>query len=110
MTVQRLGTFELGVLLAVTRLGEAAYGVAIHRDLAARTGQDRSVAAVYTTLQRLEEKGLLASRAAPPRPMRGGRARRYFMLTAAGTHAIRQARQHSALVWADVCIGDPESA
>lgn len=102
MAPPTLGTLELTTLLAVARLGGDAYGVPIRRDLAARTGRDYSVGAVYTTLQRLEDKGLLTSRASDPLPVRGGRSRRHFTLTGAGTRAIRDAERHAASIWAGV--------
>ena len=102
MTDATLGTLELAVLLAVARLGEDAYGLAVRRDLAARTARDYSVGAVYTTLQRLEDKGLLASRASEPLPVRGGRSRRHFSLTGAGAAALREAERHLASIWIGV--------
>ena len=95
-----LGTLELSVLLAVSRLGDEAYGLLVRRDLAARTGRDYSVGAVYTTLQRLEDKSLLTSHATDPLPVRGGRSRRHFTLTGAGARAIRDAQRHAASIWA----------
>ncbi|HEX6535020.1 MAG TPA: helix-turn-helix transcriptional regulator [Gemmatimonadaceae bacterium] len=110
MSTPTLGSLELAALLAVARLGEDAYGLAIRRDLAERTGRDYSVGAVHTTLQRLEDKGLVASRASAPIPVRGGRSRRQFTLTRAGTQALREARRHAAAVWAGVRITNPEPA
>lgn len=102
MAAPSLGTLELAALLAVARLGEDAYGLAVRRDLAARTGRDYSVGAVYTTLQRLEDKGLLTSRASEPLPVRGGRSRRLFTLTDAGARALRDAERRAASLWAGV--------
>jgi DNA-binding PadR family transcriptional regulator len=99
MPTANLGTLELATLLAVTRLGETAYGLAVKRDLAERTGRDYSVGALYTTLQRLEDKGLLTSRASEPLPVRGGRSRRHFTLTGAGARALRQAERHATSIW-----------
>jgi DNA-binding PadR family transcriptional regulator len=111
MTPPVLGTLELAALLAVARLGDDAYGLAVRRDLAARTGRDYSVGAVYTTLQRLEDKGLLASRASEPLPVRGGRSRRHFTLTGAGGRALRDAERHAASIWAGVGrLAGPEPA
>ena len=101
MTIS-LGSLELAALLAVARLGDEAYGLAVRRDLAERIGRDYSVGAVYTTLQRLEDKGLLTSRASDPLPVRGGRSRRHFKLTGAGVRAIRDAERHAASLWAGV--------
>ncbi|HEU4565170.1 MAG TPA: helix-turn-helix transcriptional regulator [Gemmatimonadaceae bacterium] len=110
MPAPSLGRLELAALLAVARLGENAYGLAIRRDLAARTGRDYSVGAIYTTLQRLEDKGLLASHASAPLPVRGGRSRRHFTLTGAGTRALREAQRQAASVWAGVRILGPKPA
>ena len=97
-----LGTLELATLLAVSRLREKAYGLAVKRDLAARTGRDYSAGALYTTLQRLEDKGLLTSRNSEPLPVRGGRSRRHFTLTGAGARALREAERHAASIWGGV--------
>jgi DNA-binding PadR family transcriptional regulator len=102
MSSPSLGQLELTVLLAVARLGDEAYGLAIRRDLAARTGRDYSVGAIYTTLERLESKGLVTSRIAAPQAKRGGRSRRQFKVNAAGHRAIRQAEQTAQSVWAGV--------
>src|SRR5688500_13779343 len=97
-----LGTLELTILLAVARLGNDAYGLAVRRDVSARTGRDYSVGAVYTTLERLETKGFVTSRSTAPLPTRGGRSRRQFRVTAAGQRAIRQAESVARSVWAGV--------
>lgn len=88
-----LGEFEHIVLLAVLRLGEDAYGMEIRREIEERTGRDVSAGAVYATLDRLEEKRLVASERSEPTPERGGRARRIFQVTAAGSSAVREARR-----------------
>ena len=102
MPIATLGALELTTLLAVARLKDEAYGLAIRRDLAARTGRDYSVGALYTTLQRLEDKGLLTSRHSEPLPVRGGRSRRHFTLTGAGVRALREAERHAASIWAGI--------
>ena len=94
------GSLELTILLAVSRLGEDAYGLTVRDDISARTGHDYSVGAVYTTLQRLEEKRLVSSRLSEPLPIRGGRARREFRVTAAGGKVLRDARRIAMSVWA----------
>src|SRR5262245_7661085 len=105
-----IGRLELAALLSVARLGDDAYGLAIRRDLGERTGRDHSIGAVYTTLQRLEDKGLLKSRSSEPLPVRGGRSRRHFALTAAGTRALRAAEREAAAMWAGVGTLGPERA
>jgi DNA-binding PadR family transcriptional regulator len=93
-------SLELTILLAVSRLGDDAYGLTVRDDISKRTGHDYSVGAVYTTLQRLEEKGLVVSRMSDPLPVRGGRARREFTLTGAGAKVLRDARRIASSVWA----------
>ena len=97
-----LGSLELAALLAVARLGDEAYGAAVRRDLEARPAREYSVGAIHTTLQRLEDKRLLASRTTEPLPVRGGRSRRLFRLTTAGARAIRDAERQAASIWAGV--------
>ena len=97
-----VGVLELATLLAVSRLARDAYGLAIGRDLSQRLGRDYAPGAVYTTLQRLEDKGLLTSKAGEPLPIRGGRTRRVYALTGAGARTIRDARKQSASIWSGV--------
>jgi PadR family transcriptional regulator, regulatory protein PadR len=86
-----LGDFEQLVLMGVLRLGDEAYGAAIRQEIHARSGRDVSINAVYTTLDRLEHKGLLRSRVGDPTPQRGGRRRKLYAMSASGTLALRQA-------------------
>jgi DNA-binding PadR family transcriptional regulator len=81
--------FELLILLAVLRCGDEAYSVAVHDALVRRSGRAASMGAVYVTLERLERKGLLASRLGEPTPERGGRAKRYFSVTRTGLAAVK---------------------
>ena len=86
-----LGDFEQLVLLGVLRLGDEAYGAAIRQEIHARSRRDVSINAVYTTLDRLESKGLLRAWVGEPTPQRGGRRRKFYTLTASGAAALRQA-------------------
>ena len=86
-----LGDFEQLVLLGVLRLDPDAYGAAIRQEIHARSGRDVSINAVYTTLDRLERKGLLRSWVGDPTPQRGGRRRKFYALRPAGAAALRQA-------------------
>ena len=86
---QGLGEFEQLVLLALVRLGTEAYGVAIRDEIEERAGRDVALGAVYTTLLRLENKGLAASRLGDPTPERGGRRKKFYRPTAAGQRALR---------------------
>ena len=87
-----LGELEHLILLAVLRCGDDAYTVPIRASLAERGGRALSRGALFTSLDRLEEKGLLRSRMGDALAVRGGRARRYFEVTAAGLKAVRAAR------------------
>jgi PadR family transcriptional regulator, regulatory protein PadR len=99
MTPQSVGEFELAVLLCVSLLGDAAYGASVRRAVSQRLNRDCSVGAVYTTLQRLESKGLVESWVSDPTPVRGGRAKRCFAVTAAGNRAIRDAQATLRRLW-----------
>ena len=86
-----LGDFEQLVLLGVLRLADDAYGARIRQEIHARSGRDVSINAVYTTLDRLESKGLLRSWIGEPTAQRGGRRRKFYALTPAGVTAVRHA-------------------
>ncbi len=86
-----LGDFEQLILLALLRLGDRAYGVAIHGEIIARAGREVTIAAVYKTLERLEDKGLAASSLGEPTAERGGRRKKYFRIQPAGRRALRHA-------------------
>ena len=87
---QTLGDFEQLVLLALVRLGDAAYGVSIHDEIVRRARREVTIAAVYKTLERLEDKGLVSSREGAPTPERGGRRKKHYRLLAAGHRALTQ--------------------
>ncbi len=99
-----LGTFEQIVLLAVMTAGEQAYGRAVLRTVQANLGDERTVSAgaVYATLDRLEAEGLVRSRLEEGTPARGGRARRFYRLTARGTKALTEARTVLEQMWRGV--------
>src|SRR5215472_9274599 len=83
-----LGEFEYLVLSAAARLGEEAYGASIRQAIEAATGGRCSIGALYTTLDRLESKGLVKTRMGDATPQRGGRAKRMVGVTGKG---IREA-------------------
>jgi PadR family transcriptional regulator PadR len=82
-----LGEFEYLLLTAAERLGEDAYGAAIRQEIEATTQRRCSIGALYTTLDRLESKGLLKTWMGDPTPQRGGRAKRMVRVTAKGIQA-----------------------
>lgn len=84
-----LGELEICVLLATIRLGAEAYGVSIRDEIQDRTGRRLSRGAIYTAIQRLESRGFLDSTLGNPTPVRGGRAKRFFVVTDEGLRAVR---------------------
>ena len=85
-----LSEFEQLVLIALTRLGHEAYGVTICDDIGHRSGRAVSLGAVYKTLDRLEQRGLVASRVGEPTAERGGRRKKHFRVLAIGQRALKQ--------------------
>jgi DNA-binding PadR family transcriptional regulator len=88
-----LGKLELAVLMAVAGLGDEAYGLGIRQDVSVRRKHDYSVGAIYTTLGQLERKGLVTSWTTEPLPVRGGRSRRQYEVSAHGQRVLREAGQ-----------------
>lgn len=83
-----LGEFEQLVLLALIHLGDDAYGVLVQREITRRTGRATSFGTVYTTLARLEQKGMIGSHLGDSTPERGGRRKKYFHILAPGRRAM----------------------
>jgi DNA-binding PadR family transcriptional regulator len=94
-----LGEFELTVMLALLRLGEDAYGVPIARAIEASSGREVGIASVYAALERLERKGFVISWRGEPTPERGGRAKRFFHVTALGLRQVRKTRKTLVRLW-----------
>src|SRR5471030_653067 len=88
-----LSTFELMAMLALARLGDDAYGVPIAREIEDSSGREVVLGSVYAALERLEKKDFVSSALGEPTPERGGRAKRYFHLTAQGTREVRDAQR-----------------
>jgi DNA-binding PadR family transcriptional regulator len=85
-----LGDLEQLVMLAVLRIGEDAYGVRVSEEIARHGGRDLTFATIHKALERLEAKGYVRSHLGDPTPVRGGRAKRYFAVTAQGKRVLRQ--------------------
>jgi PadR family transcriptional regulator, regulatory protein PadR len=88
-----LGEFEQMVLLAILRLGDEAYGVTVREEILRCTGREVSPGALYTTLGRMEDKGIVQSRTGEPTPERGGRAKRFLTVTGSGRAALVEAQR-----------------
>jgi len=85
-----LGEFEYLILAAAVRLGEEAYGAAIREEIEDATKRNCSIGALYTTLDRLEAKGLIKTAMSGPTPQRGGRPKRMVRVTAKGVEAATE--------------------
>lgn len=94
-----LGEFEQFLLLAILRLGDNAYGSTIRQLLADSISRDVTIGALYTTLERLEKKGLVESRMGESTSERGGRAKKYFKVSAQGQSALKRSKQALSNMW-----------
>jgi DNA-binding PadR family transcriptional regulator len=94
-----LGVFEQAVLVAVVHLRGEGYGRSILKQVEARLDRDVTASAVYATLDRLEDKGLVVSRAGKGTPARGGRAKRHFTVTAIGIRALNESKAAATNIW-----------
>lgn len=83
-----LGEFEEIVLLAILHLGDNAYGMTIRQTVEEASKRTISIGAIYTTLERLEQKGFVSSRQGEATPERGGRAKKYFKVEGAGIQVL----------------------
>jgi DNA-binding PadR family transcriptional regulator len=109
-----LGEFEQLLMLAILRLDAAAFGADITRELEQRADRHVSRGALYTSLDRLEQKGLVRWALAAGTPERDGLPRRCYSVTAAGVAALRASRVRLLRMWrglGDVLSGcDPTEA
>jgi len=94
-----LGEFEHILLLALLRLGKNAYGRVIRQVIEERINRNVSIGALYATLERLEKKGYVTTKTGEPTPERGGRAKRYFKVSAAGKRALMDTRNSLENMW-----------
>jgi DNA-binding PadR family transcriptional regulator len=99
-----LGEFEHFVLLSILRLGAHAYGVSIRRDIAERTLRAVTIGQLYSALNRLETKGYVSTTVADPTPVRGGRARKYYAVSATGIAALRRSRAAFTVMWKGITL------
>jgi PadR family transcriptional regulator, regulatory protein PadR len=95
-----LGVLEEHVLVAVVRTGADAYGMEVRREIERVTGRDLAIGAIYSTLDRLEEKGLLRSR----RAVSEGPSRRRFELSRKGVAALTETRAMRDRLWEGVTV------
>ena len=98
-TENLLSNFELMVMLALIRLGHHAYGVPVSREIERQSGRSVAVASIYAALERLESKGFITSAFGEPTRERGGRAKKYFRVTAKGLREVRSAQRTLVRMW-----------
>ena len=99
MTHHALGEFEQLVLLAIVHVRNDAYGIPIVDEIERRTGREVSRAAVYVTLRRLEDKGLVSSWLGESTAERGGKPRRYVSIEPTGLRALKESRKVAEQMW-----------
>ena len=94
-----LGVFEQAVLVSVVHLDGDGYGRTILKEVQARLNREVTASAVYATLDRLEEKGLVTSWAGEATAVRGGRPKRHFSITPSGRRALNASRVVTENIW-----------
>lgn len=99
-----IGELEHMVLLVILQLKDQAYGAQIRQYLAQRVGRDLSIGALYTTLERLEQKGLLTTSLGEATAERGGRAKKHFEITAQGSQALRRSKAALDQLWTGIAL------
>lgn len=101
-----LGTFEQAVLMALVRpataLGKEAYGRAVLKEVQLRLDREVSAGAVYATLDRLEQKGMISSEVRPGDDTRAGLPRRYYSIKPPGIRALNEAKAVADRIWSGV--------
>ena len=106
-----LGELEQLVLLSILAVDDQeAYGMRIREELRETGGRDVTAPTVYSALERLEEKGMVASELGQPTAERGGRAKKLFRVEAEGVEALREVRARMDRLWAAASLEpDPEA-
>lgn len=97
--MKELTKAEETLLLAILRLKDNAYGVAIKRHLQKTTGKALPYGTLYFILEQLKNKGLVKRSTGESRPERGGRSRIYYSLTSQGDKALQKAYEMQQKIW-----------
>lgn len=97
-----LGAFEQAVLLALVRLRQDAYGRRVLTEVRTRLERDVAAGAIYTTLDRLEQRGLISSRLESGNAVRDGRPRRFYSIENPGVRALNDSRAAVENIWQGV--------
>ena len=103
---EHLGIFEQAILIALlrpqTELGKQGYGRAILKEVEHRLQRPVTAGAVYSTLERLEAKGLVSSELGPGTPVRGGRPKRHYRIEPDGLRALNAVTAATNRLWTGV--------
>jgi len=102
-TKDQVGKLELMVLLALLRVGHDAYGVPIAQEIR-EIGGKVSIGSVYAALDRLERKRYVSSALGDPSPERGGRAKKYFQITAKGMREVQESQRMLTSLWRNLAV------
>lgn len=94
-----IGNLDLIAMSALIRLADEAYGVSISHEIKETTGSEVALGTIYAVLQRLEREGMVRSSLGEATPERGGRAKRYFRITAKGVREVNQMRRALTKLW-----------
>lgn len=94
-----LGEFQEIVMLAILVLDDNAYGVSIQKELKQRLNRECSRGALHTALTRLQEKGLIISQMGGASATRGGRRKRYYIVTNKGKVTLKEAKDSRDQMW-----------
>lgn len=99
MSQYHLGEFEEIVLLTVAILNGGAYGVSIIEEIESRLERNVSLGAIQTVLKRLEDKGMVSSAFGEATKIRGGKRKRYYVVTAEGQRVLKQTKEQRLSLW-----------
>ncbi|MEM7299181.1 MAG: helix-turn-helix transcriptional regulator [Bacteroidota bacterium] len=97
-----IGELEEVVLLTVAILQEEAYGVAITEYIDSNLDRKLSISAVHSTLNRLSEKGFVDSHMGGATSERGGRRKRFFKVTSAGSRILHEIQNTRNQLWGHI--------
>ena len=97
-----IGNLDLTTMLVLIRLDDEAYGVSISREIKQLVGYEVALGTIYAVLERLERNGMASSKLGESTPERGGRAKRYFRITAKGLREVNRLRRAFIKLWQGV--------
>ena len=87
------------IMITILRLGDAAYGVPICKDIQKRTGKKVTLGSLWVSMDQLAKKGMVEKRFADPTPRRGGRSKIYYHVTKVGLEALEDVKEFQQTIW-----------